>query len=49
MMKKKRKRNYINKNEIIYKIKIIFDNKIKSFKGLFMYGDCIEQNKFYEI
>ena len=44
------KRNYINKNEQIDIIKIVIDNKIKSFEGLFSKCECIESihfQKFY--
>ena len=44
------KRNYLNENENIEKIKIIIDYQIKSFKELFYYCECIEYmcfNKFY--
>jgi surface protein len=36
------KRNYLNKNENVSKIKIIIDYQIKSFKGLFKNCGCIE-------
>ena len=36
------KRNYLNKNENVSKIKIIIDYQIKSFKGLFKNSGCIE-------
>ena len=44
------KRNYINKEEKINIIKIIIDNKIESFEGLFSNCGCIESinfKKFY--
>ena len=46
------KRNYINTNEKIKKIKIIIDYQVKSFKNLFYFCDCIESiyfDKFLEI
>ena len=44
------KRNYINENENITKIKIIIDYQVKSFEGLFEDCSCIEYiyfKKFY--
>ena len=42
------KRNYINKNEKIKKIKITIDNKIESFENLFLKIKNIEKiTKFY--
>ena len=44
------KRNYLNENENINKLKIIIDYQIKSFKGLFKDCECIEYiyfKKFY--
>ena len=48
--KKEIKRNYLNRNEQIKKIKIIIDYQVISFKGLFSLCKCIEKinfNKFY--
>ena len=48
--KKEIKRNYLNENENIEKIKIIIDHQIKSFERLFNYCKCIKYmcfNKFY--
>ena len=48
--KKEIKRNYLNENEDIEKIKIVLDYQIKSFEGLFEYCKCIEHiyfKKFY--
>ena len=39
-------RNYINKDENVAKIKIIVDEQIKSFQGLFYFCDCIERINF---
>ena len=39
------KRNYLNKNENVEKLKIIIDYQIKSFKGLFAY--CRDIEYFY--
>ena len=36
------KRNYLNKNDNAEKLKIIIDNQIKSFEGLFQYCKNIE-------
>ena len=36
------KRNYLKENENVEKIKIIIDNQIKSFEGLFKDYKCIE-------
>jgi len=44
------KRNYLQQNENISKIKIIIDYHIKSFEGLFHYCKCLEYinfKKFY--
>ena len=44
------KRNYLNKNENVSKLKIIIDYQVKSFKKLFLYCGCIEYiyfKKFY--
>ena len=44
------KRNYMNKNEQIKKIKIIINYQVKSFKKLFDHCECIENiyfKKFY--
>ena len=44
------KKNYLNENENIEKIKIIIDHQIKSFEKLFEDCDCIEYicfKKFY--
>ena len=44
------KRNYLNKNENVEKIKIIIDYQIKSFEKLFENCECIEYiyfKKFY--
>ena len=40
------KRNYINKNEKISKIKIIIDMEEKSLKELFKECHCVKQIKF---
>ena len=48
--KKEIKRNYLNENDNIEKIKIIIDHQIKSFEGLFNECECIKYmsfNKFY--
>ena len=36
------KRNYLNKNDNVEKLKIIIDNQIKSFEGLFQYCKIVE-------
>ena len=44
------KRNYLNKNENVSKLKVIIDYQVKSFKNLFYYCECIEYiyfKKFY--
>ena len=44
------KRNYLNENENVEKIKIIIDHQIKSFEKLFVYRECVECiyfKKFY--
>ena len=44
------KRNYLNENENVEKLKIIIDYQIKSFEGLFENCECIEYmcfKKFY--
>ena len=44
------KRNYINKNDNVYKLKIIIDYQVKSFEELFNNCECIEYinyKKFY--
>ena len=44
------KRNYLEKNENVDKVKIIINYQIKSFEGLFQYCRCIESinfKKFY--
>ena len=44
------KRNYLNKNDNVSKIKIIIDYQVKSFEELFYYCECIEYinfKKFY--
>jgi len=40
------KRNYINENENVSKLKIILDYQVKSFKDLFKNCECIESLKF---
>ena len=40
------KRNYINKDEKIKKIRIIIDYQVESFERLFEYCDCIESIYF---
>ena len=44
--KKEIKRNYLNENENIEKIKIIIDYQIESFEELFMNCECIEYINF---
>ena len=44
------KRNYLNENENVKKIKIIIDYQIKSFENLFKICKCVEYiyfKKFY--
>ena len=44
------KRNYIEDNEKVKKIKIVINHQVKSFKGLFEYCECINSIffiKFY--
>ena len=48
--KKEIKRNYLNENENVSKLKIIIDHQIISFEGLFNECECIKYmcfNKFY--
>ena len=40
------KRNYLNKNDNVEKIKIVIDNRVKSFKNLFSNCICIESINF---
>ena len=40
------KRNYINENDRVRKIKIILDSEIKSFSKLFYWCECIESINF---
>ena len=40
------KRNYLNKGDKVKKIKIIMENKIKSFESLFYLCECIEAINF---
>ena len=44
--KKEIKRNYLNENDNIEKIKIIIDHQIKSFGRLFNYCECIKHMRF---
>ena len=43
------KRNYLEKNEKVTKIKILIDYQIKSFEHLFEYCKCIEYINFKKI
>ena len=40
------KRNYLNENEVVSKIKIIIDYEVRSFYQLFSYCKCIESIRF---
>ena len=46
MKKKEIKRNYIDKNDNVKKIKIIIDSSVKSFNDLFYLCDWVESINF---